>query len=352
MRASWLFASTFTLAACSEPPPVPKPVPKVLVETIRQQATVAEYQYSGEIRGRHETPLAFQVGGQVLSRHVDVGSHVQTNQLLMRINPRDLDFATQQQQAAVKAAEADVRLAEKAMAQSRDLFQQQFISQAELDRSQNTFDLARARASQTQAAAAVSQNQRNYASLTAQHAGVIAELTIEPGQIVQAGQPVAVLVRDGEREVEISVPEQRLNEFRSIQRHDVEIWALPGLQLQATLRELAPNADKTSRTYKARLTLVDAPDTIQLGMTAKVRSQQAVTPHINIPTSALYQGGSVMGVWCVDAGKVHFKPVVLGAVNNQRVTVLVGLRPGERIVTTGVQKLAEGMDVRIEEARS
>ena len=125
-------------------------------------------------------------------------------------------------------------------------------------------------------------------------------LLLKMGQVVSAGQTVLTVVQDGEREVEISVPENRIEELRKAQQLKVTFWALSNIMVDGRIREIAPMADQATRTYKVRISLLNSPPEIKLGMTAAATvlsgsSRQTVT----IPLAAIYQNGDTPAVWVV-----------------------------------------------------
>jgi len=156
-------------------------------------------------------------------------------------------------------------------------------------------------------------------------------------------------VQDGEKEVEINVPENRIEELRQAKQIKVKFWAFPDIIVNGKLREVAPMADKVSRTYKVRISLINPPGKIKLGMTSSVivtgaetAPQQAAA---SIPLSAIYQTGDAPGVWIVNNAVVHLQPIKIGAFGEDQVQVLKGIKDGDVIVTAGVHKLREGLKV-------
>ena len=126
-----------------------------------------------------------------------------------------------------------------------------------------------------------------YSTLYANSAGVISNISAEAGQVVSAGQTVLTLVQDGDREIEINVPENRIEELRRAQLLRVTFWALPSVTADGKVREISPVADKISRTYKVRISLVNPPAEIKLGMTAAVTAV-----HPGSHQAAVYSPGS------------------------------------------------------------
>ncbi|MGL5512069.1 MAG: efflux RND transporter periplasmic adaptor subunit, partial [Sporomusa sp.] len=226
--------------------------------------------------------------------------------------------------------------------------EQNAISQAQLDQYQTAYDAAIAAVRETSAQYVQGAHQLCYSTLYASSAGVISDISAEAGQVVSAGQAVLTIVQDGSREIEISVPENRVEELRRTQLLQVSFWALPGVTVEGKVREVSPIADKISRTYKVRISLVNPPPEIKLGMTATVAAaapdgQQAAA----IPLSAIYQTDTEPNVWVVENNTVMLRPVTVGQFGNNQVEILAGLQNGDIVVTAGVHKLREGQKVRV-----
>src|SRR5690606_10155276 len=182
----------FPLPACSEPTaarPARPDAPWVKTVAVANDGA-ALISLSGAVRARYETPIAFQVGGRILARHVDAGHRVATGQKLFSLDPRDLKAAERVASAQVAAAEASLATAKSELERQRQLVEQQFVSAQALER----FDLAvRNAASQRDAAQATlaqSRNALHYAELHAEHAGVLIDVSGEPGQVVARGQAI------------------------------------------------------------------------------------------------------------------------------------------------------------------
>ncbi|SDF47657.1 efflux RND transporter periplasmic adaptor subunit [Sporomusa acidovorans] len=312
--------------------------------------TTQGYTYSGEVRGRYESQLAFQVTGKIIKRNVQLGSTVSAGDVLMQIDPRDLRQTVNSTSAQVYSAESQLRLAESNLHRYQQLYAQNAISRAQLDQYENAYEVAQAGVRQASAQYAQDSNQLDYSLLYADKSGVISSISAEAGQVVSAGQTVLTIVQDGEREIEISVPENRIEELRKATQLTVSFWALPNIKTKGSVREIAPMADPTTRTYKVRISLLNPPPEIKLGMTAAVNVVSASGQKAEgtlIPLSAIYQTNDTSNVWIVTDNIIHLRAVQIGGFGNAKVQVLAGLNPGDTIVTAGVHKLREGQTVRI-----
>jgi RND family efflux transporter MFP subunit len=337
-----------SLAACSKPAPKVEEVRPVRVMRTAAKPIDTVAEFSGEVRPRIESRLGFRVGGKIIARKVDVGATVKRGQVLMQLDPQDLQLAQAQASAGLKAAESNYQLAKAELSRYQDLREKNFVSQAVLD-SKNTAYLA-ARASYDQAVATY-RNQSNmagYATLVADADGVVAGIDAEVGQVVAPGMPVLRLAQAGEKEIVIGIPEDKVDTLRRVSDVKVHIWAMPDAVFAGKIREIAPMADPATRTYTARIAIPDAPAGVKLGMTAYVTfasaSPQAM---LRLPMTAIFQHKSGSAVWAVENGAVKLVPVQLAGPAGNDLLIAGGLTPGQTVVTAGVNLLKPGQKVKI-----
>ena len=342
-----LFVS-LSLTGCSKTTTVKEEIPLVRSQTINMDNYGQVANYSGEVRGRYETQLAFQVGGKIIKRNVQLGSIVNAGDVLMEIDGKDITQTVNISAAQVASAESQLSLAATNLERYRQLYEQGAISQAQLDQYQNAYQVALAAVHQSSAQYTQGANQLGYSSLVADSAGVISSISAEAGQVVSAGQSVITLVKEGDREIEINVPENRIEEMRNAQQVRISFWALPDASVEGRVREISPVADTVSRTYKIRVTLINPPVGINLGMTANVAIANATQQQAAyIPLTAIYQTGDTPNVWIIKDDVVSVRPVKVGSFGDGKIQILGGLQDGEVIVTAGVQKLREGQKVHL-----
>ena len=338
-----LAAALAALTGCGTDAAKEAPPPLVRTMTVGDVAR-SEVGYTGAVRGHYETRLAFQVGGQILSRNVNMGAHVRAGDVLMVIDARDVQQQANATNASVSSAQAQLQLAQTNLKRYEELYAAQAISEAMLDQYRTNARAAEAAYRQAVAQDAASRNALGYTNLIAGADGVISNITAEEGQIVAAGQTVMMLTQDGEREVEIAVPESQLSEIVIGMPAAVTLWANHAA-LTGYVREISPVPDTASRTYAASIALTDAPADLPLGMTARVHLGEDSAKGAVIPLSALYQTGDTAGVYTVEDGTVHLVPVAVTEFHNSD-AVVAGLPRGAVIVTAGVHQLHDGEKVR------
>lgn len=342
--------SLFMLSGCGKQAEVNQDVPLVKTEKIAMGNLAGAANYSGEVHARYESQLAFQVSGKVLARHVDLGSSVNAGDVLMEIDSKDIVQNVNITAAQVESARAQLSLAEANLNRYQKLYEESAVSAAQYDQYKTSYESALAALKQAQAQYAQGSNSLGYSKLVADQAGVISAINAEVGQVVSAGQSVVTLVKSGELEVEINIPENRLEEIKASKQIAVSFWALNNVTATGQVREIAPMADKTSRTYKVRISLINPPEQIKLGMTANVAistGDPTMMTATTIPLSAIYQTGDVPQVWVVKDGVVNLQTVTIEAFGDNKVKVMSGLNNGDIVVIAGVHKLRAGQEVRL-----
>lgn len=355
MRSLLLLVLALLLAAaCGNGKVAEGPVRPVITQTVVPGAYATRDVYSGELRARHETDLAFRVGGKVVARLADPGSRVKKGQVLARLDPEDAMLAARAAAAQLASAEGDLALAKAELERHADLLAKKFISQSAYDVKHNAFNAARARTEQARSQAAMSANQQEYTTLVSDADGVVISVSAEPGQVVAAGQPVLKLAHSGEKEVVVSVPEGQLSRFKVGQPVAVSLWAEPSQPFAGRVREIAGGADPVTRTYAVRVNAPAAPAGAKLGMTANVAfADSAQAGLVLLPMSAITRRGDQAAVWVVEpaTSKVKMQPVAIGQFREDGVTIVEGLKAGDVVVTAGVHKLRAGQSVRLASAR-
>lgn len=325
-------------------------VPYVKTQKVSPVNTATENIYAGKVCGRYETNMSFQVGGQIIRRNVEVGSRVTTGDLLMTIDPKDILQQSNQSDAKVSSALAQLKLAESNLNRYRQLYKDEAIPAVTLDQYQTNYEAAEAEYQEALAASKQGHNALSYTNLLASANGVISEINVETGQVVAAGQSVLTLIQTNEFEVEINVPENQLSAATIGKSVTVKFWALSN-EVEGVIREVSPMADSTSRTYKVRISLFDVPATIQLGMTASVtltdNSELSATNGVSLPLSAIYQTGDQAQVWVVsEDNTVKLKNVKVIQLGDNEV-IVSGINPNDLVVVAGVHKLREGQKVQM-----
>lgn len=298
---------------------------------------------TGVLRARYETPLAFRVGGQIATRHVDAGQRVRQGEVLFSLDPSDLEESLAAARSELAAAEAALDVAEADLSRDRQLLEKGYLSRqafqrAELGVRENATRREAASARVTQA-----RNALDHATLRAEADGVLIEVSGEPGQVVGVGQAVARLAQEGPREVEVNFP------ARSRPPQAGEL--LTGeKRIALTRREVAGAADPASRTWRARYRLESPLEAHSLGEVVQTRftlPETASRGRFRVPVAALDERGDGPRLWRIVEGEARPRAVTLERVTREHAWVSgEGLEAGQAVISLGTHLLTAGMAVR------
>ena len=338
-------------AAAGAVPVAPANVPQpVRASVIRLTAPGLSATYTGTVRPRIESPMGFRVGGKVAQRLVDVGDRVAAGQVIARLDDRDLALSLQAALAEKAAAETDLARAQAAVERTRTLKAEGHVAQAALDGAESDAAQARGRLDRALSSVDLARNGLTYATLTADAAGVVTTVSAEAGQVVAAGQPVATLAPTDAPEAEIALPEQRRADLER-GRAVAVLWGEEGTAYPLTLREVSPDVDPATRTYRVRLAFAPgaAPD---LGRTVTVTLEAGGTaPVATLPLASVHDDGTGTAVWRLDPSgtRVARVPVTLASVGPDAVQVRGALSDGDRVVSLGAQRIDPDRPVKVVE---
>ncbi|HGY9628134.1 TPA: efflux RND transporter periplasmic adaptor subunit [Pseudomonas putida] len=350
-RLLLMLCAGVSLAACSSDEEAPVPVRPVLSVVVEPQVQSQLGRFAGSIQARFESTLGFRVSGRIARRWVDVGAQVQPGDTLATLDPTD-------QQNQLRAAEGDLARvqAQWINAQANARRQQQLYdrgvgAQAQLDIAQTDLKTTGAALEQARSAVSQARDQLDYSTLRTDHAAVVTAWQAEAGQTVSAGQAVVTLARPDVKEAVIDLPITLAEQLSKALTFTVASQLDPAINTTATLRELEPQADATTRTRRARLTLANTPDTFHLGTAISVTLTSAVSPRSELPLSALFEGAGKPQVWVIDPQQktVATRDVTLIERTASSIVLASGVQPGERVVTAGVKSLKPGQKVAFDE---
>jgi len=345
----FIAASALLLGGCGRQAPPPEAAQPVIALPVQAVDASLTTQFPGEVHARYELPLSFRVPGQLTARYARLGDHVQSGQVLAKLDNADALKTQASAQAALDAAEHRLTFATQQRDRDEAQSAQNLISQLQLDQTHDGYASALAARDQARQQLALAGNQLRYATLLADHDGSITSEQAEVGQVLAAGQAVFGFAWSGERDVFIGVPEDQLGGVSIGQAATVSLPAMPGRNYLAHVRDISPAADPQARTYRVKLALDADGQQLSLGMTAQV----ALAPkddggrEVRIPATALFHDQEQPAVWVVrpSDSTLELRRVTVRRYGERAVLISAGLKPGERVVMQGVHAVAAGEKV-------
>lgn len=323
----------------------------VKVVEIAQADTTRKLDYSGVVRARTDMNLGFRVNGKIVERKVDIGQRVKPGDVIARMDATDYILAVRRSQADLDAAEKQVQTTELARTRARTLFDKNVTSKSQLEQAELSYEQAVSTRDSAASALTEAKNQVAYADLTADMSGIVTAINADVGQVVSSGTPVITVAVDGEKEVQVAVPEMDIAQFKVGKDVKARFWSDSALVLDGKVREVSGSADQ-SRTFAVRVSLPNDPRVL-LGMTATIEALAGNRqPYVSIPLSALAQKDGQQIVWIVDrsGGTVHSRAIKVVDFADDGVRVADGLKAGDVVIAAGTQFMTENMKVKFPSA--
>jgi RND family efflux transporter MFP subunit len=338
------------LASCgpAEEPGAEQARPVRVVTVERQQGGEA-VTLTGQVEAENEVNLSFRVGGRMIARSVNVGDRVKAGQIVARLE-------TEPAENALRAARANLASAASLLTKTRNDFSRQdellrggWTTRVRHDQAMHAMQAAQAQVDAARAQEAAAEDNLSYTELVADAPGHVTAVGAEPGEVVAAGRMVVQLAREGGRDAVFDVPARIIQSAPYDPVVAVTLTSDPSVKATGRVREVAPQADPATRTFRVRVGLDAPPEAMRLGSTVTGTVRLEGAAGISIPASALTRAQGQPAVWIVDpkASTVSLHPVDVERFDLARVIVAQGLEPGDVVVTAGVQALRPGEKVRL-----
>ncbi|PWC54820.1 efflux RND transporter periplasmic adaptor subunit [Azospirillum sp. TSO22-1] len=342
-------ALAIALAGCQEHAPSEPAIRPVRAITVERTAEGEPVSLTGHIRAQENVSFAFRLDGRLVERRINVGDVVQPGQVIGRLDPQIQQNSVRQAQAGLSAAQAQLTQARNDFRRQQDLLKNGWTTQARFDQAQQALQSAEAQVDSTRAQLRNAQEQLSYTDLQADAAGTVTATGAEPGEVVRAGQMIVQVARQGGRDAVFDVPSQLI---RTAPRDPVVEIALtddPKVKATGRVREVAPQADPTTRTYQVKVGLIDPPEAMRLGATVSGRIRLTPPAGVEVPASALTEMNGRPVVWVFDpqTQTVSLRTIDIARHDPASVVVAQGLATGDVVVTAGVQALRPGQKVRL-----
>ena len=343
------------LSACAPKPTADAPRPVRTVE-VHYDNVHESNRYVGTVQARHQVDQGFRVGGKIAHRLVEVGQVVHEGDVLAVLDDTDYSLAVEAAQEQLTAAITQARQAESDRKRLEALKGDGSVSTSEAEHAQSSARGALAAAEAEGKKLELARNRLKYTALRASQSGVVTSVKFEVGQVVVEGQPVVSIANPGEPEIVVDIPEDDVQSFKGA-KFRATLASAPSESFEVALRELSPQAAAQTRTYRARLRTTDA-RRLPLGATATLVTDQSnghVAPVAAIPASAITQVAGQPALWIVrragtqPLGTANLVPVTVTGYRNDDVLVS-GPQAGELVVVAGVQKMAPGLHVALQDA--
>ncbi|MEM9532344.1 MAG: efflux RND transporter periplasmic adaptor subunit [Pseudomonadota bacterium] len=310
--------------------------PLVGVSPVADVAVAARYEAQAEVVSPNQSQISAEVTGVVLEVLADVADTVEAGQVLVRLDPADLELELAQATALLAAAEARRTQAQARLERAQQLSDSQYISDDDLLERQTEVSIQAADVRRLTVARSLAQRRLDDATIRAPFAAAITRRDVQVGQLLAPGSPVLSLVQLTQAEILAQIPGTDRNSIRAASR--LELRTDSG-RFPLRLLSQAPVIMPGSRTSPARLAFVAAAE--WPGATGTLIWE---VPTQRLPADLVVRRNQQLGVFVLEGSTVRF--VALPDAQEGR-PAPHDLAPEDQVVVSGQQRLNSGDTVQV-----
>jgi RND family efflux transporter MFP subunit len=308
-------------------------------------------EFISTVRSLNSNTVLPQVDGRVTRIFVRSGDVVRTGAPLVQIDPEKEAATLQNTESQRNARVTDVTYWKAQVDRMQSLLKAGAISQNEFDTAQRNLDSAQANLSALDAQVREGRVQLQYYRVTAPTAGVVGDIQIHEGDRITT-QTVITTIDDREGlEAYIQVPVGQAPDLRvglttQILDSDGKVSATNPITF------VAPRVDPATQTVLAKATLKQVPPSVRVQQFVKVRVIWRTVPGLTVPVTAVSRISGQYFAFLAEQGPnglvARQRPIVVGEIRGNDYIVTSGLKPGDKLIVSGIQKLADGAPVKAE----
>jgi membrane fusion protein, multidrug efflux system len=313
------------------------PPPQVVVAEARTERVVETLSRVANIQANEVVEIKSEIDGVVQEIGFEEGQKVEKGHLLVRLDETRLA-------ATLAQAEANFKLAQANYERAKQLSEEKLISQQEFEQNAATFQANQANLDFTR-------RQLKDARILAPFEGTVSSRQVSPGQIISKNSIISWLIDYDPVKVEFHVPEKFLGQVKTKQRIDVTVESYPNEKFSGEVFFVSPYVDPTNRTALVKAAIPNPETRLKPGMFANldlalvVREKSTVIPEAAI--TQILTNGQAMVIAVDSANTAQLRKIKTGVRLVGLVEVLDGLKPGEKVIVEGLQKVVPGAPVRI-----
>ena len=316
-----------------------RPPPLVKAEPATTMRFADRMEAIGTARANEQVTVSAPVTERIVRLNFDDGSFVRAGQVVAVLQQA-------QQSAQLNEAQARARETQQQLARVAELKQRGFATQSAYDT--QVAAAAAARAQSAQASAQIGER-----VVRAPFSGWVSLRNISVGAIASQGTEIATISDVSVIKLDFTVPETMLSAIRPGLPIEARSAAYPDRPFRGVIHTIDPVVDPNTRAVTVRARLPNPDRLLRPGMMMTVAIENAPRLALSVPELAVIGEGEGRFVFVVDEqGRAKRIPVRTGIRSAGRVEIREGLRPGQRVITEGVVKVADGMPVRLAGVRN
>ena len=352
-QAAAVAAAALLAAACrggqTAAPPAFPPTP-VSIATARATPLEDATEYVALLKSLRSTTVQPQIDGQITQILVKSGDRVRQGAPLMQIDPQRQQAAVSSQEAERAAREAAVAFARQQAQRAGELFTAGAISRQELEQAETGLRTAEANLRALSAQVQQQQVQLRYFTVAAPTAGVIGDIPVRVGHQVSPQTMLTTIDQNETLELNVNVPIERAGELRS--GMPIQLFPNDSAEPMATtaIDFISPRVDDQTQSVLVKGQVRNPDGKLRAAQYVRARLIWKTTEGLVVPVTAVLRISGQFFAFVVEeaGGKMVAKQraIKVGPIAGNNYPVLDGIKPGERIVVSGTQKLADGAPIQ------
>ena len=305
--------------------------------------------YVATIKSRRSATMQPQVDGNLTRIFVHSGDSVKAGQVLMQIDPLKQVATVQQQQGTEAQLKGTYTYNQAEVERQKELFEAGIVSKQAYDQAVQSFQTSKGAYESGVAQTTTQRQQLAYYQIRAPFAGVIGDIPVHLGDYVSPTTLLTTIDENRDLEAYIYLPTERATQVRM--GLPVEILDTSGTVLaKSTVSFISPQVDNGLQSILAKAEVPHSAERLRNEQLVKARVTWSTAPTPIVPVLAVTRVGGQPFVFVAAAkGEGYFAhqiPVSLGETLGNNYPVLAGLKPGDRVILSGLQFLQEGAPVK------
>lgn len=340
----------FAMGCKSDPPPAPPPqAMPVQVAPVTLSPVPTGDTYVATIKSRRSATMQPQVNGNITKILVKSGDVVKSGQLLMEIDPLKQVATVQSQQGTEQQQKAVYQYNQADVVRQKALYDAGVISKQAYDQSVQSYQNSKGAFDSASALTITQQQQLAYYQIRAPFAGVVGDIPVHLGDYVSPTTLLTTVDENADLEAYIYIPTERATQIRT--GLPVDILDTAGNVLtKSTISFISPQVDNGLQSILAKAEIPHAAERLRNQQLVKARVTWSTAPAPTIPVLAVSLiGGQTFVFVAAPKGEgyvAHQIPVTVGETLGNTYPVISGLKPGDKVITSGLQFLQEGVPVK------
>jgi RND family efflux transporter MFP subunit len=351
-----LCAASLSASACaggaSEAPPAGAGAPppaEVEVLTLAEKPVPQTSEFIATIRSLRSTTVQPQVEGIVRRILVQAGDIVTAGEPMVQIDADKQQATVAATNSQRAAREADVAFTTQQLARLRKLFEVGAVSQAELEQAESAHKTAEAQLAALDSQIREVEVQLAYYRVTAPAAGIVGDISIREGDRVTPSTEITSIDQNAGLEVYVSVPLERATDLRL--GLPIELIDTDGTVISSNpITFIAPRADDATQSVLVKAALRTLPRSLRVMQYVRARVVWSTEPRMTVPVVAVNRLGGQYFLFVAEQGQQGFvarqTPVSVGDVVGNEYIVHSGVKPGDRVIVSNLQKIGDGAPVK------